>query len=337
MDWSNERYVRVYTRDTTTWKMLDWRARTLLLHLIRKVDRAGVLEVGEDGLEGVAAMVELPLEIVEEGLAQLVARKTIVSANGAVVLPNFMPAQEATSSDAQRKRDQRERHRATAMGAHLVDYVTHRDGRSRTVTDGHETGQKVTRSHAQSRAVTPSLAEPEEEERRCAASAAPCLPGLEGAVGVHPTASANATEEPPDHGGGGNGAAPLGGVATGSASGGATARGKAGAAARQRIAEAAIAYLNAMAGRRFSVGPYRERLGKLVEAGRTLEDFKAVIDDRVKRWKGDAKMDEYLRPKTLFALENFENYLGGTKGSTADALDEYHRRQAEAAAREGEA
>ena len=52
MDWSNERYVRVYTRDTTTWKILSWEARALLQFLIRKVDRSGVVDTGRHGARG---------------------------------------------------------------------------------------------------------------------------------------------------------------------------------------------------------------------------------------------------------------------------------------------
>ena len=39
-----------------------------------------------------------------------------------------------------------------------------------------------------------------------------------------------------------------------------------------------------------------------------MQIFKFVIDNRVKEWKG-GKMEEYLRPSTLFAPTNFENYL----------------------------
>jgi len=48
--------------------------------------------------------------------------------------------------------------------------------------------------------------------------------------------------------------------------------------------------------------------GRLAE-GRTIEDFKKVITNRRKKWMADPKMEEYLRPKTLFNATNFENYL----------------------------
>lgn len=42
--------------------------------------------------------------------------------------------------------------------------------------------------------------------------------------------------------------------------------------------------------------------------GFTLEDFKRVIDVKVSKWKGDADMDRFLRPETLFG-NKFEGYL----------------------------
>ncbi|MNT70150.1 hypothetical protein D3C72_2085060 [compost metagenome] len=42
--------------------------------------------------------------------------------------------------------------------------------------------------------------------------------------------------------------------------------------------------------------------------GRTVEDFKKVIDTKANEWLGkDQEM--YLRPNTLFTPTNFENYL----------------------------
>lgn len=122
MDFTNERYVRVYTRDTTTWKLLDWRARTVLLHLLRKVDRAGILDVDDDGVDGLAASLELPLDVVRRGIEQLVTRGVVVATSVAYVLPKFLIAQEAVQSDAVRAREYRARRRSDALG------ITNRDG-----------------------------------------------------------------------------------------------------------------------------------------------------------------------------------------------------------------
>ena len=42
--------------------------------------------------------------------------------------------------------------------------------------------------------------------------------------------------------------------------------------------------------------------------GFTLDDFYSVIDKKCAEWKGDEKMEKYLRPETLFGSK-FENYL----------------------------
>lgn len=148
MDWSDERWVRVYTRDTTTWKLLDWRARTVLLHLLRKVDRAGVIEVGDDGLLGLAAVLELPVDVVETGVAQLTrgAAPTVVDTGSAFVVPRFLDAQETPQSYAQRQRESRARRRDKAMRESRI--VTE----SQSVTGGHE---NVRDRHTTSRDVTP--------------------------------------------------------------------------------------------------------------------------------------------------------------------------------------
>lgn len=144
MDWSNERYVRVYTRDTTTWKLMDWRGRCVLQLLMRKVDRAGVLDVGHDGVLGLAAVLELPLELVEAGIAQLTTSRgglpTVVDTGTAYVLPNFIEAQEAPSSDPQRKRESRARRRDRSLAASRNLLLT--DSARQDEPSGHETGHE---------------------------------------------------------------------------------------------------------------------------------------------------------------------------------------------------
>ena len=49
----------------------------------------------------------------------------------------------------------------------------------------------------------------------------------------------------------------------------------------------------------------------------TIEDFYKVIDNKVKTWLHDKKMIYYLRPKTLFAGDNFQNYLNESEGENA--------------------
>jgi hypothetical protein len=164
MRWEDERYVRVYTRDTTDWLCLSFLAQGLFCLLLRKVDRAGLLELGRHGKKGVAVAVGHPGDWprLEPALEELLADGSVEIQGTTLVVPNFMAAQEAVMSDAARKREQRERARAgvTRRGHGNEEKDDSRDISSRTGTEGHESGQKVTPGHAASRAVTPSLAEP---------------------------------------------------------------------------------------------------------------------------------------------------------------------------------
>ena len=77
-----------------------------------------------------------------------------------------------------------------------------------------------------------------------------------------------------------------------------------------------VSYLNEKVGKNYK--STSKQIRRLIDArlndGFTLEDFKAVIDIKCGHWLRDAKMNEYLRPSTLFGTK-FEEYLnsGGRK------------------------
>lgn len=160
MRWDDERYVRVYTRDTPEWCLLSWQARALFLFLLRAADRAGIVPVGRSGTKAVAALLRVPLEMVDEALPELLNDGCVLWTpdNAKLLIPNYIVAQESPQNDASRKRTERERARARAMGCHEVDHG--RDDPSRFVTDGHESARHVTPSRAASQAVTPIRSDP---------------------------------------------------------------------------------------------------------------------------------------------------------------------------------
>ena len=162
MRWEEERYVRVYTRDTTEWSMLSWEARALFVEVLRKVDRAGTLNMGRHGLRGLAALIRYPAQVVERAMPELLDDGCIVIEGSALTVPNYVIAQEAKKSDAARKREQRERDvvAASLPAPEPGHQVTNRDTESQCVTESHERSRAVTPSHGRSRLVTPSLAEP---------------------------------------------------------------------------------------------------------------------------------------------------------------------------------
>lgn len=72
-----------------------------------------------------------------------------------------------------------------------------------------------------------------------------------------------------------------------------------------------LAHLNAKTGRSFEMVDSNTRLiAARLNEGATVEQCKSVIDAKVKEWLNDAKMVEFLRPKTLFNATNYAQYAG---------------------------
>ncbi len=152
MRFDDERYVRVYSRDTTNWLMFSWDAQCLLPLIIRKLDRAGVLELGRHGLKGLMAhLPKMPAErwpAYEAALEELIANGVLEFREGFLIMPNYIAAQESKQTDAARQRAHRERDRDIARHGHLIP--------SQDVTDGHaissqnvtKPSQPVTASHS---------------------------------------------------------------------------------------------------------------------------------------------------------------------------------------------
>jgi uncharacterized phage protein (TIGR02220 family) len=84
--------------------------------------------------------------------------------------------------------------------------------------------------------------------------------------------------------------------------------------------EEPIVYLNEKTKRTFD--PKNQSSQELVRAraneGRTMEDFRRVIDKKAKDWLTDDRMHKYLRPSTLFNRTNFENYLNEPEATQED-------------------
>ena len=71
-----------------------------------------------------------------------------------------------------------------------------------------------------------------------------------------------------------------------------------------------IDYLNEQTGRRYShtANKNQDLIRARWNEGFRLDDFKQVIDTKVKDWNNDSKMNKYLRPATLFS-NKFDEYL----------------------------
>jgi len=76
------------------------------------------------------------------------------------------------------------------------------------------------------------------------------------------------------------------------------------------IIDQVLLYLNEKAEKRYSVKTAANRKfvqGRLSE-GYTVDDLQKVIDTMVVEWKG-TKMEDYLRPETLFNSTKFQTYI----------------------------
>jgi len=160
MRWEDERYVRLYTRDTPEWTLMSWEARSLFSLLLRAVDRAGILSLGRSGLKGVASLLRMPLEVVERAMPELLDDGCVAIVDAVLVIRNFIEAQEAVQSDAARQRVARERARDKTRAAELgiLKEREEEHNPSHGVTDESrdvtEPSRAVTRGHAASRDVT---------------------------------------------------------------------------------------------------------------------------------------------------------------------------------------
>lgn len=136
MNWCDERFVKVYTRDTGDWVRLGWEAQALFLLLLRKVDRVGIIDLGKAGTEGLADLLRMPLGVVEPALDRLLKDGCVTRshATSQLVVTNYVEAQAAAQSDKQRQHESRARRRAAAKAA-----ASHNTGHaaSHGVTPGH--------------------------------------------------------------------------------------------------------------------------------------------------------------------------------------------------------
>ena len=147
MNFDDERFVKIFTRDTVTWKLLGWEGRCVLLMLLRKVDRAGCVDLAS-GIEGLSLLLDLPEEVTERGFAACLRRGCVTQRDDIAVVPNFVRAQDSRQTDRVRQAESRARRRDSGLVSQNVTDV------ARTVTKRDEVSQPVTPSHTESHDVT---------------------------------------------------------------------------------------------------------------------------------------------------------------------------------------
>lgn len=115
MDWENENWIKMYTRDTADIISIGPEGRAIWRELLLKLDRSGVIDIPDADLIVLADILRIPWEWFQIGFPKILARGMAEFRGGRLIVRNFMPAQEARSSDAQRQRDSRARRRATVL------------------------------------------------------------------------------------------------------------------------------------------------------------------------------------------------------------------------------
>lgn len=133
MNFEDENYVRLYVRKTITWKLIEWQGRCLLPLLLKEVDRSGCLDLEGFGAEGVAALVDVPIEVVKPGLDKLIEWGVVEMRGNTLVLPRFLAAHASRQSDKLRAANSRAKRRDSALNR-----VTEPENASRIVTGNHE-------------------------------------------------------------------------------------------------------------------------------------------------------------------------------------------------------
>lgn len=91
------------------------------------------------------------------------------------------------------------------------------------------------------------------------------------------------------------------------------------------IYSSAISYLNEKADKAYKATTKKTQslIKARIDEGFMLDDFKKVIDIKVKEWGNNPDMNKYLRPETLFGTK-FESYLNqGTNSVQASKNFEY--------------
>ena len=80
---------------------------------------------------------------------------------------------------------------------------------------------------------------------------------------------------------------------------------------RREEAVSVIEFLNAKAGRSYEAeGVNLEFVLARLKEGATVDDCRAVVAKKCREWLNDEKMNQYLRPATLFNREKFASYKG---------------------------
>ena len=95
------------------------------------------------------------------------------------------------------------------------------------------------------------------------------------------------------------------------------------------LSRSVIGFLNEQAGTAYKVDDAENvrLISDLAHKGYTEDQMKDVVAKKVDSWLGDPKVEQYLRPKTLFRPSNFETYLNEPDSARKKKLDKERKQE----------
>jgi hypothetical protein len=139
VDYSDEPYVRKYTRKTATNRLLGWEGRAVLDAMLGEFDPAGVFDFRGDLVLSIRAVTDIPVEVVRVGLQRLIETETWIANGRQLVWPTLEEAQNCNRSERLRQRESRK-----ARAVKAANDVTPAAPAVTNVTAGHSQSQLVT-------------------------------------------------------------------------------------------------------------------------------------------------------------------------------------------------
>ena len=141
MNFQDEKFVKLYVRDTGTWCLWSWETRAVFCFLLRVVDRAGVLDLGSAKRENALSVIlRIPPNVAKKALAELLECGSVsINDRGTLLVDHFSEAQTARQNDRLRQEESRAFRRLSAQNHDGVCHTV-----SHGVTDGHTVSQSVT-------------------------------------------------------------------------------------------------------------------------------------------------------------------------------------------------
>jgi hypothetical protein len=156
MNFPDEEYVRLYVRDTDTWRAIRFEGQAVLALMLRRFDGSGIYKFGKrTPARSIAAAIGCDEEFAQKGLRLILEEEIWEQLGDRFFWPKWDEAQFCNRSDKLRKRLER------ARKASLEFEKSHAD-----VTGRHENGRLVTDCPEQRTSVTPRRGEGERGEAR---------------------------------------------------------------------------------------------------------------------------------------------------------------------------